>query len=247
LLDVAAYSSAVYLFIVVFLAAMLLGIVAVIVCSGFTVFLIQLVRNPTRIPGGMSVLSRVNTILTMSITLAGADTVNSGRVWRKVPKSGMRVVRVPGDARETVIEVLRERPLLPLSFTCLEDGLFLIVNNKTGEDWVSRIVELLEQVGVKGASLVSPLLEEAVLGLPLLESAHGIALSEYVIVEDKAATDKLIELWPSRMTVHPASQGLRIVVRAMDAAGLSVQRIPHGWETSVVVGRDLSMPAEEVV
>lgn len=246
LTDVAAYACAIYLFLITLLATLSFGVIVALASAACTALLVSAARNPRSLQKlGAPVISMVSGLGLSLPVVEQAASLDGG--WQAVSKSCMKVIAVAPEYRDVLVTMLRDRPLLPVSLTHLEGGLFLVLlRNDRKEDWEKRLLALLDDLGVKGSRKVGPLLREAVLALPILDSLHGLPMTDYVLVSDSSTVGRLIQSWPDRMTVFPSPYGIRVVVRKQQAAGLNAQAIPRGYEAAVIVGRDLSVFSEEV-
>lgn len=246
LMDIAAYACTIYLFLTTLLSTLSLGVVVALGSAACTALLVPAARNPRSLQKLRGPL--VSAVSGTGLSLPGVEqSISPNEAWRAVSRSSMRVIAVPPESRDVMVAMLRERPLLPVSLTHLQGALFLVVSgNDRKEDWERRLLALLDELGVKGSRKASPLLREAVLALPILDSMHGLWMSDYVLAADLSTVERLIQSWPDRMTVFPDPHGLRVVVRKQHAAGLNTRAIPRGCETGVLVGRDLSVFDEEV-
>jgi len=246
LMDIAAYACTIYLFLITLLSTLSLGVVVALGSAACTALLVPAARNPRSLHKLRGPL--VSAVSGTGLSLTGVEqSIRPNEAWRAVSRSSMGVVAVPPESRDVLVTMLRERPLLPVSLTHLEGGLFLVVSgNDRKEDWKTRLLVLLDELGVKGGRSVSPLLREAVLALPILDSMHGFRMSDYVLAVDLSTVERLIQSWPERMTIFPDPHGLRALVRRQDAAGLNTRAIPRGCEVGVLVGRDLSVFDEGV-
>jgi uncharacterized membrane protein (UPF0136 family) len=173
--------------------------------------------------------------------------IMSGRIkplmaeqWSEELRSLFRVIIVPHQARDSVVQLMRNRPLLPVSLTCLNQCCALVVSTDADSHQSKQVIAALNEAKIEGTRLASPLLAEAVLMLPLVDEHYELHMREYRIAADEATVTHLLSLWPERMTVVSTKKGLRVIVPESTVPGLDVEAIPRGLEVDTVLFRDYS-------
>jgi hypothetical protein len=239
LLEVLGWTSAIYLFVVVLMWVLPFGMVPAILAAGITAMLCGLVRDPTGLNEKMSRIVDASSSLGLSPTGLGITSRLSGTqsMWARINRLRYKVIIIPPKHIDTVIGLLKDRPKLPVSLTRLEDTDALIVRD---EEWADRVLVVLGESGVPDAHIATPLLEKAIIALPLLEQEHGVKVNDYQFACDPNTVEKLLVLKPLRMTVFPNPNGLVVMVFSDSVLGLNLQPLPIGREASAVVARDIS-------
>ena len=140
--------------------------------------------------------------------------------------------------RDKLIQLMRERPLLPISYThyvgC--DVLFITENN--GHSKFDRIMKLLREYGIEIQAHTSPLLAEAIQMVPIIDARHGLSLDEYRMTRDEATITNLLGLSPPRLTIFPTPYGLCALIPDMEAPGLNIEPLKRGYEHEVLLNRN---------
>ena len=142
--------------------------------------------------------------------------------------------------REGIVQLLRERPLLPVSFTHYEDCDVIFIADENDPMRCEQVMKLLKDssIGVKGPA--SPLLAEAVQMVPILDSRNGLKFEDYRLTRDEKTISSLLVQAPSRMTVFPSPLGLGILIPAPEVPGMNVERLKRGCEADILLNREYS-------
>jgi hypothetical protein len=238
LLNVLAWASVVYLSVTVLVATLPYGILTVLSTTGVTIFVCGVISDPSDAEQKLrSFLPSSNGLMPLPL----GDT--GGAVFSvSLMRQGFRVLIPPKASREKIVQLLKDRPALPVSIVNLEDNDFILVKTKDDKTLLTKTMEVVEQAGVHGVKVARPLLADAVVNLPLIEDDRGmVKMNEYRVAVEEKTIEKVLDLWPKRMTLVPGKEGLRAIVRPDSVMGLELEEIPRGQEAQVVLGRDLSM------
>ncbi|RDE14269.1 MAG: hypothetical protein C4K47_04845 [Candidatus Thorarchaeota archaeon] len=153
-----------------------------------------------------------------------------------------RVIVLQQEDRHKVIQLMKERPLLPVSITRLADCYAVIVTSSDADEGVFRkATSTLSEYGISHVKRARPLLAEAVLMLPLIDESYGLKMRDYRIVRDSMALTQAISQWPERLTVFADKGSLVAVFPEEIVPGLKTEEIPRGLETGVVLFRNYSL------
>ncbi len=118
----------------------------------------------------------------------------------------------------------------------------MLVKAKTDKTLLAKMIDVLEEEGIPRVVVGRPLLTDAVVNLPRIEDDMGIVkMNEYRVAQEESVVEKILEIWPERMTIIPSKTGLRAIVRPDSVMGLELQDIPKRKAAKVVLGRDLSV------
>ena len=157
----------------------------------------------------------------------------------------MKVLILPEGSFDKALQMLLERPQLPVVLTHYEEEDVLII--KTGGDTASlhRTKNVLSDYKITGTRPASSLHERFILALPLLEEKgpEKLRIDQFKLVADDDTMKSILQLRPVSMSVHPSSNGLCLIVRAKDVFGLEAEEIPRSLVAQVVIGRDISVLA----
>ncbi len=150
------------------------------------------------------------------------------------------IVILEEGVREKIVQLLRERPLLPVSFTHYEDCDVIFIADENDPVRYEHVMKLLKDssIGVKGPA--SPLLAEAVQMVPILDSRNGLKFEDYRLARDEKTICSLLAQAPSRLTVFPSPLGLGVLIPAMEALGMNVERLKRGCEADILLNREHS-------
>ncbi|NWF95607.1 MAG: hypothetical protein HXY34_05660 [Candidatus Thorarchaeota archaeon] len=247
LLNVLAYSSLVYLFLIVFLGMLPWGIPLAVASAGVTAAVCHTLRQP----GVITTLaeSAVSAAQRHGLDVPfGTPADESEAIRRVIERRGLRVLILPPGSLRAVLRLLVERPMLPVTVTHF-DSLDALVVATGGQDHILRGVEsVLREIGLDPA-LAPSMLEEAILYLPQLEANHGLPLDGYCLATEENAVKMILEAPPSRVTAFPPSKGngVAVVVRREDSLGMDVRRMSRGEAVMTVLGREYNAARMEVV
>ncbi len=241
ILDVVSWACIIYVGVVVLFITIPFGLVVAFIALGVTVMVFHNIKEPRGISDRFSSLLEPAGSLGQSIPLIGKTTVTRSAAWSSINKLKMKAIVLPTSLRGTVLELLRERPLLPVSVTRYEDCDIMIVRTEGEEKVLQQVSDALTEKGVDDFLLLSPFMTNAVLGLPILEQEDGLALHDYMVASEEQTVDRLLEMWPNRITVFPNRNGLRVVIRNDSAPGFDLEELPQGTEARILLGRDTTL------
>ena len=146
--------------------------------------------------------------------------------------------------RDKVIQLMRDRPLLPISLTHFVDCDVLFVTENSNPARFDQIMKLLNDLSIGIKKQTSQLLSEAIQMVPIIDSQNGLGMDNYRLAKDEKSVNDLLALAPIRMTVFPTVNGLWILVPDMDAPGLIVEQLVQGKEVDVLLNRDYTLLEE---
>jgi hypothetical protein len=237
LTDVLASASAVYLFFVMLLGLLPYGLNISLIGSCFSIIVIAAIRSPDDFRKRISLL--VETAGTYTATGIGMGYGREKALWNSVVRGKKEVLCIPQDGFNSVIDILKDRPMLPVALAHYVDMDFLIVTNHDGHDWTYQVKRLLLEEGVPGVQLAPPLLKKVVLFMPLFEEDRGVQVEGYGLASSENSVNALLSARPCRMTVFPSSDGLRVVARRDSVPGIEMKEIPAEVSKRVVFRRDI--------
>ncbi len=241
ILNIISWACILYTSVVMLFVALPMGLIMAFISMGVTIMICSSIKDPNGISGRIATLLEPAVSLSQSIPLIGKSSMSTSATWSSIDKLRMKALVIPSSFRGVILDLLRERPLLPVSFTRYEDCDIMIVRTG-GEERVLRHVRMaLEEKGVQNVKALTSFMTNAILGLPLLEQEDGIGLTEYMIATDTSTVHRLLEIWPNRITVFPSTLGLRVVVRYESAPGFHLEELPHGREAHILLGRDTTL------
>ncbi len=241
ILDVVSWACIIYIGVVMLFIAIPYGLVAAFIALGVTVMVFHNIKEPGGISERFSTLLEPAGSLGQSIPLIGNTTVTRSAAWSSINKLKMKAIILPTSFRGTVLELLRERPLLPVSVTRYEDCDIMIVRTEGEEKVLRQVRDALAEKGAEDFQLLSSFMTNAVLGLPILEQEDGLALDGYMVASEEMTVQRLLEIWPNRITVFPNREGLRVVIRYDSAPGFDLEELPQGTEARILLGRDMTL------
>jgi hypothetical protein len=250
ILNIVAYAATGYLVVVAFVVALPYGLMASIVTAIATSVVISFIGDPS------SILSQVQNYVPS--TLGGSINGLPKRVVQTEDGSSFTVnftnsvIVINPDHRDKVVDLMRDRSLLPTSLTHFEDLDVLFISNEGDRTMFERVNSLLNSYGIetKGSLLnsygietkgpVPALLAEALQMLPIIDEQNGLSMKEYRLAKDEKTISDLLSLWPARMTIFPTEQGLRVLVPDIDVIGFNVEPLKQGHESEVLLHRDFT-------
>jgi hypothetical protein len=147
-------------------------------------------------------------------------------------------------SREKIIQLMEDRPLLPISLTHYVDCDVLFVAETPNHAKLEQVLKLLDTLSIKTRGHTSQLLAEAIQMIPIIDSQNGLRLDNYRFAKDEKSIKELLALAPIRMTVFPTTAGLRVLIPDSDAPGLIVEPLGQGKEIDVLLNRDYTLLEE---
>jgi hypothetical protein len=238
ILNIVAYAATGYLVVVAFVVALPYGLMASIVTAIATSVVISFIGDPS------SILSQVQNYVPS--TLGGSINGLPKRVVQTEDGSSFTVnftnsvIVINPDHRDKVVDLMRDRSLLPTSLTHFEDLDVLFISNEGDRTMFERVNSLLNSYGIETKGPVPALLAEALQMLPIIDEQNGLSMKEYRLAKDEKTISDLLSLWPARMTIFPTEQGLRVLVPDIDVIGFNVEPLKQGHESEVLLHRDFT-------
>ncbi|MGY5853356.1 MAG: hypothetical protein RTU92_07325, partial [Candidatus Thorarchaeota archaeon] len=234
LMNIVAWAAVTYTLVIVVVATLPMGIIISLMGASATLVTFSAVRDPSKLK-----------VVLMDLDLSsGPNSVDSKlgeilNISNKIPSA--MVLVLPSDSLEKVTCVLRARPLLPVCVLKLEETDYVIVKVEDGDTSnVNLVRDVLEQDGIAGLKLASPLHTETVLLLPAIDNGAGFAFDQYCVITNPSAIEQLLSNWPVRGNLHTQKDGLVFVVPKRAAVGLEKEDLPRGQLSRVVMTRDIS-------
>ena len=236
ILNIVGYAATGYLAVVAFVIGLPYGLVVAGAAAIAASMIISFIGNP----------SPIITQVREYIPSVFGGTI-SGLSNRVVPtsdgssfnvNSSHSVVVINPEHRHKVVELMRDRSLLPISLTHFEDVDVLFVSTATDHDMFDRIVSLLKSHGVETKGSFPALLAEAVQMMPLIDEQNGLGMREYRLARDEKTVQDLLTVWPPRMTVFPTEWGLMVLVPHMEVIGFNVEPLKAGYESELLLQRN---------
>jgi hypothetical protein len=241
IIKILAYAVTGYLAVTAFVITLPYGLVISIIAAGAVCVLSSIIGEQKtfwkHVRQSLQFENRLNGLSIRSVP------VGDGSSFRL--NSFHSIVILEEGTREKLVHLMKERPLLPISLTHYEDCDVLFIAEENDPTRYVRIMKLLKESGIEIRGLASPLLAEAIQMVPILDSKNGLRFDDYRIARDDKTINSLLAQAPSRLTVIPSTNGLCVLIPEMEAPGLNVERLKHGYETNILLNRDYSHLKEE--
>jgi len=238
ILNIVAYATTGYLVVVAFVIALPYGLVMSIVTAIATSVLISFIGDPS------SIMSQIQGYIPSAfggaINGLPRRIVQTGNGSSFTVNSTNIIVAINPDHRDKVVELMRNRSLLPISLTHFEEIDVLFISNQRNRTMFERVNSLLTSYGIETRSSTPTLLVEAVQMLPIIDEQNGLLMREYKLARDEKTIQDLLSLWPTRMTVFPSESGLMVLVPDMEVIGFNVEPLKEGYESDVLLYRDFT-------
>jgi len=238
ILNIISWACILYTSVVMLFVALPMGLIIAFITMGVTIMICSSIKDPTGMSDRIATLLEPGGSLSQSIPLLRKSSMSTSAAWSSIDKLRMKALVIPVSSRNAILDLLRERPLLPVSFTRYEDCDIMIVRTEGDEKVLRHVRMALVEKSVQNVKTLSSFMTNAILGLPLLEQENGINLEEYMVAINEPTVNRLLEMWPDRITVFPNTLGLRVVVRYEYAPGFHLEELPHGREAHILLGRD---------
>lgn len=239
LLKILSYASTGYLVVVSFVIALPYGLVIAIIAAGSAGVGISIIGDQKKI-GQQVGHFFMNSQASHRFSGTSLRTIQLGDGTSYTLKTFHSLLILERSSRDKLIQLMRNRPRLPISLTIFEDCDVLFIVEDDEPLRFDRILKLLKDSSIETKGLASPLLAEAIQMVPVIDSKNGLDYHDYRIATDDKTIDDLLSLAPPRMTIFPSQRGLRVLVPEMEAPGLNVERIKSGYEMDVLLHREFS-------
>jgi hypothetical protein len=244
ILNIVSYAATGYLVVVAFVIMLPYGLVASIVTAIATSVVVSFIGDPS------SLMTQVRENFPSSLggPIEGLSrrVVQTGDGSSFTVNSSNSVILINSDHRNKVVELMRDRSLLPISLTHYEDIDVLFV--RTGRDITlyERVTNLLKSYGIENKGNTPALLAEAVQMIPIIDEQNGLMMKEYRLAKDEKSIQNLLTTWPVRMTVFPTEWGLMVLVPNVEVTGLNVEPLKQGYESELLLHRNFTSIREDL-
>ena len=240
ILNILAYAATGYLAVVSFVLILPFGLVFSGIAAGATAAACSFVRDPSDILNQIHEFkSQIQTTGSLNGLSKRIIPVGDGDSFTL--SSSHNILILEDGSRDQVIQLMRDRPLLPISLTHFVDCDVLFVSEGKTPGKYEQVMKLLKDLSIKTRGHTSQLLAEAIQMVPIIDSQNGMGMDNYRLARDEKSINDLLELAPVRMTVFPTIAGLRILVPDMDAPGLVMESLVEGKEIDVLLHRDYTL------
>lgn len=241
LLSIVVYGSIAYVAAISFVTVLPWGLYLALIAASATVVGFSIAATPLH-PGSYNSRSRLRSLALQAESPSGRITSSMVSTLSSALVEQARVIMLQEGDRDKVVQLMKDRPLLPMSMTRFADCYALVVTSPNADEAeFRRAIDTLSKYGVSNLNRARSLLAEAVLMLPLIDESFGLSMRGYRVVRDDTAIALVMSQWPERLTVFPTKEGLGAVVPEQAATGLKSQRIPHGLVADVILFRDYSL------
>jgi hypothetical protein len=235
ILNIVGYATTVYLMVVAFVIALPYGLFVSIAIAITTAILISFIGDPSTLL--TQVRDYVPSTMRQSVS---RRVVQTGDGSTFTVNSSNTVIIINSEHRNKVVDLMRERLLLPISLTHFEELDVLFVSAGRNHSLFDRVISLLSAYGVETQGTASALLSEAIQMIPIIDQQNGLPMKEYRLARDEKTVQDLLLRWPSRMTIFPSEEGLRVLVPEMEVIGYNVEPLKKGFESDVLLYRDFT-------
>lgn len=243
ILNILAYAVTGYVSVVAFIMVLPYGLVFSGIAAGATAGLCSLIREPKVI---MEPLKDFKSQIQSTGSLNGLAkrVVPVGDSDSFALNTFHNIIILKDGSRDAIIQLMRDRPLLPISMTHFDGCDVLFIAEGSDPAKFEQIMQLLSNRSIQTKGHTSQLLAEAIQMVPIIDSQNGLDMDNYRLARDEKSIEELLKLTPVRMTVFPTTTGLRILVPDMDAPGLIVESLEEGKEIEVLLHRDYTLLEE---
>jgi len=234
-LEVVSWIAGAYLSVIVFFMLLPFGFIAGIVGFGSTLVVVGLVKDTGEI------VDRFSTLLDQATSVAPRVPLLAQMSSVQVSPTGayLKGYIIPHTHRSRMIAILRERPALPMSLARWGDVDVLFLRLRGVPALPEQVRSLFADNGIVDVRELSPFMIRAIMSLPMLEQREaGLSLDAYKVATDQTTVERLIEIWPERITVFAHSGNPLVMVRYDLAPGFETHPIPRGLEPRVVLELD---------
>ncbi len=233
ILDVCAWTAVVYAATAIILVTLHMGVLVSLGAVAITVSIYSTVQSPTRVRNGSIFLAGLSAQIDRQLVKFRAGENNLG--FNYPPEFTSFII--PLEHADDIMSLLQTDTTLSVSVSRYEEFLGLIVP----ETEALLVRRALATAGIDCKDKVRGSLTATMLLLPHLEEEYSsVLMSHYGVIYNQDAIKRLVADWPIRAILFPSRQGLRLILRAEDAAGFRVEKLPWGLERRILVERDFS-------
>jgi len=243
ILSILAYAASGYLAVVSFVIMLPYGLVFAGITAGVTAGLCSFIKDPSFVTSHLQVFiaqiqstGSLNGLAKRIIPIGDGDSFTLHTFHN--------ILILEEGSRDRVIQLMEDRPLLPVSLTHFVDCDVLFVSEDSNDSKFEQILKLLKDLSIQTKGSTSLLLAEAIQMVPIIDSQNGLGMENYRLAKDEKSIKELLTLAPVRMTVFPTTTGIRVLVPDMDAPGLIVERLEQGKEADVLLHRNYTLLEE---
>lgn len=237
LIQITAGCSVIYLVFIVFTTSTLImghsaNMPAVTLSAVFlTAVYCKIVYEP---PDFQSMFRFILALTKATMNTVSMDARGDVSAWGSI-NGKFRVLILPDGSASSILELLKERPSLPVTLTHLEGFDYITIPNVPF--WQQRIEEILtrKQINVTRAL---PLLELGVQATPLFYQSHALEEIKYGLSTKDSVIEFLLKDWPNGLTVFPSSEGLRTVVPVHRVPGVELDHLSKTQALRLLIHRD---------
>jgi len=200
ILNILAYAASGYLAVVAFVIALPYGLILAGIAAGVAAGVCSFIKEPNMLT------KYLHEFLTQ---IQSAGSLN-GLSKRIVPvgdgdsftlSTFNNVLILEEGSRERIIQLMQDRPLLPISLTHYVDCDVLFISEDNNPAKFDQIVKLLKDLSIGTRRQVSQLLAEAIQMVPIIDSQNGLGMDDYRLARDEKSIKELLTLAPVRMTI----------------------------------------------
>jgi hypothetical protein len=242
ILNIVGYAATGYLVVVAFVLALPYGLVASIATAITTSIVVSFIGDPSTLMAQFQ--DYIPSSLGGSVTGFSKRVVPTGDGTSFTVNASNALIGIKSEHRNKVVDLMRDRLLLPISLTHFEDLDVLFVSKGENHSMVDRVSSLLSAYGIETEGPIPALLSEAIQMIPIIDEQNGLSMKEYRLARDDKTVHDLLSRWPARMTVFPSEEGLRILVPEMEVIGYNVEPLRDGYEPDVLLHRDFTSTQE---
>ncbi len=239
-LNILTYAASGYLAVVVFVIALPYGLTISGIAAGLVAGICSFIKKP-------DVLTGYIRVAITQIKSSGSSNELSSRLISLGDGESLTMdlsqhpVLLEHGTKDKVIQLMRDRPLLPISFTHYVGCDILFICDDKNPEKYQQILNLLEERSIGVKKITSHLFTEAIHMIPIIDSQNGLGMDEYRLARDEKTINDLLSIMPVRMTIFPTTNGLNILVPDTDAPGLLVETIEQGKAVDALVNRNYSL------
>jgi hypothetical protein len=239
IVNILGWTAAIYLTLTVFVLSLDNGLLFSIVSTAAVTVLCATIRNPSELVLRVNDTLRNSLHLDLSRALMADDTLTDDDIWfyAKGLCERLKVLHVPGEYHELILDVFRKRAEIPLSLHILNDLTVLILDSTSIT--LGEAIAALQLPDSSEIRECSPTLSKTILAIPLLNAHHGLNITEYSLVTEVESSQFLIDAASSGITIYPSKPDLAVLVPTKLAIGLPCENLSQNELYQLVLERKL--------